>query len=80
MKFKGFKKFIVVDRLFRPMAWYRDQFYYCDTETWEDDIFPIKIYSESRARKLIEQHKKFRLKTFKEKDVKLFLMPIKEKK
>jgi hypothetical protein len=58
---KTYKKFIVVDREYgRPMAFQDHQFCYCTTEHWEDEHWPVIIYSYEEANELINRSKRYR--------------------
>lgn len=57
-----YKKFIVVDENNVPMAWSEDQLCYCTTSDWQDEHFPLEIYSKKEAEKLIKKTIEFRKK------------------
>lgn len=62
MKALEYKKFIVVDEDDRPMAFDGDQLCFCHTEDWQDDAWPVRIYSKETARRYIKKSIEFRKK------------------
>jgi len=72
---KMFKKFIVIGEL-GPMAWDKDQFCYCSKEGWQDDHFPLRLYSYKRAKELIRKSNANRTK-WKMEPNSFKLMPVK---
>jgi hypothetical protein len=81
MKFKDYKKCIIVDEKNRPMSWSpRDeQLCYCNDEYYLDWIFPIKIVSIKTARKQIRNTIENRKLWHMDDDTQYKLMPVKEK-
>lgn len=61
MNYKRFKYYIVVDGDNKPMAFDGNQFYYCNTER-ANSPFPLKYYTEKKARELIRKSNDWRVK------------------
>lgn len=60
---KIFKKFIVIDADNEiPMSFDGDQFCYCTNDSWQDDHFPVRLYSYKRAKELIRRSNSYRIK------------------
>ena len=61
MSNRYFNRVIVTDEKGKPMAWKKDQFYYC-AYTDHDDFFPIRSYPVSVANKYIKRANDWRMK------------------
>jgi len=59
-KFEDFDKVIITDEKHKPMAWNGDQLCYCENEFWQDEAFPVKIYTKATAKKYIAKTKQYR--------------------
>lgn len=60
MNYKNYKYYIVVDEKNKPMAFDKDQFYYCESEL-NRSPFALKYYTKKQARKLIRQSNDWRI-------------------
>ncbi len=50
-----YKKFICVDENHHPMAWDGSQLCYCTSSYWQDEHWPVQLYSRRRAWELIQR-------------------------
>jgi hypothetical protein len=58
---KKFKKFIICDADYGiPMSFSGEQLCFCTHEGWDDNDFPVKLYSYRRAKQLIKVSIDFR--------------------
>jgi hypothetical protein len=55
-KLSDYKKFIVISSdSHMPMTFDGDQFCYCSNSNWQDEHWPVKLYSMRRAKALIKK-------------------------
>lgn len=62
MKQSKFKNVIIVSEDCRPMAYSKSdhQLFLCDTTEWEDDVWPIQVYTREQARRYIRNTNRYR--------------------
>lgn len=51
---------IVTDGNGKPMSFSGGQFCYCTNSDWQDEQFPVRVYSKSQAKLLIKKSAKYR--------------------
>lgn len=58
--FHKYDKVICTDEDGKAMAWGGEQLCYCTNNTWQDEHFPLKVYTKKHAQRLIARTQLFR--------------------